>query len=100
MSYRQLTMAQRYQIEALKKEGLSQRAIALNIGVHYSTICRELRRNALDSGEYFALSAAVSARLCQATFKNDHLRQIKNDNSSTRFFHYAEITILLFHCFC
>ena len=63
MSYRQLTMAQRYQIEALKKEGLSQRAIALNIGVHYSTICRELRRNALDGGEYFALNAAVSARL-------------------------------------
>jgi len=63
MSYRQLTMMQRYQIEALKKEGLSCRAIALNIGVHYSTISRELRRNEVDSGEYFALSAAVSARL-------------------------------------
>jgi IS30 family transposase len=56
-------MVQRYQIEALKKEGLSQRAIALNIGVHYSTISRELRRNALDSGEYLAMSASVSARL-------------------------------------
>jgi IS30 family transposase len=63
MNYKQLTMAQRYQIEALKKEGLSQRAIALNIGVHYSTISRELRRNKVDSGEYFALSASISARL-------------------------------------
>lgn len=63
MSYRQLTMAQRYQIEALKKEGLSQRAIAVNIGVHYSTISRELERNSADDGAYFALSAAVSTRL-------------------------------------
>lgn len=63
MSYRQLTMAQRYQIEALKKEGLSQRAIALNIGVHYSTISRELERNSADDGAYFALSAAISTRL-------------------------------------
>lgn len=83
MSYQQLTMAQRYQIEALKKEGLSQRAIALNIGVHYSTICRELSRNALDSGEYFALSAAVSARLrYQYKSKNrrlgkEHINYIK-----------------------
>lgn len=63
MGYKQLTMAQRYQIEALKKEGLSQRAIAINIGVHYSTVSRELGRNSIDDGEYFALSASVSARL-------------------------------------
>lgn len=63
MSYRQLTMAQRYQIEALKKEGLSQRAIAINIGVHYSTVSRELERNSADDGAYFALSASISARL-------------------------------------
>lgn len=74
MSYRQLTMAQRYQIEALKKEGLSQRAIALNIGVHYSTISRELRRNSIDDGEYYALSASVSARLrYQYKSKNQRL---------------------------
>jgi transposase, IS30 family len=63
MNYKQLTMGQRYQIDALIKEGLSQRAIALNIGVHYSTISREIRRNEIDSGEYFALSASISARL-------------------------------------
>lgn len=78
MSYKQLTMMQRYQIEALKKEGLSQRAIALNIGVHYSTICRELRRNALDNGEYFAESASISARLrYQYKSKNRRLGKVQ-----------------------
>jgi IS30 family transposase len=43
--YTQLTKVQRYQIFALKKEGFSQQAIASNIGVHRSTICRELQRN-------------------------------------------------------
>jgi IS30 family transposase len=63
MKYKQLTYEQRYQIEALRKEGLSQRSIALNIGVHHSTICRELKRNGLDNGEYHASSAAISTRL-------------------------------------
>ncbi len=63
MSYTQLTMGQRYQIEALKKEGLSQSAIARHIGVHRSTVCRELRRNSLPSGEYIAEKAAIEARL-------------------------------------
>ncbi|MDY0118878.1 MAG: helix-turn-helix domain-containing protein, partial [Bacilli bacterium] len=61
MTYKQLTMKKRYQIEALKKEGLSQRAIALNINVHYSTISRELKRNSLDNDEYNAINATVSA---------------------------------------
>ena len=43
MKYKQLTMKERYQIEALIKEGLSQRAIALNICVHHSTVSRELK---------------------------------------------------------
>ena len=63
MSYRQLTMVQRYQIEALLKEGLSQQVIAENIGVHRSTIWRELKRNSLDHDEYDPLRASISARL-------------------------------------
>jgi IS30 family transposase len=43
--YTQLTETQRYQIDALRKEGLSQKAMALNIGVYPSTISRELKRN-------------------------------------------------------
>ena len=43
--YSQLTLAQRYQIEALKNAGLKQSLIAATIGVDKSTISRELKRN-------------------------------------------------------
>lgn len=43
--YTQLTQAQRYQIYALMKAGLNQTEIADIIGVHKSTVCRELSRN-------------------------------------------------------
>ena len=44
-NYSQLNVEQRYQIEALLKAGHSQKEIARVIGVHPSTISRELRRN-------------------------------------------------------
>lgn len=43
--YKQLTREQRYQIEALKKEGFLNKAIAQNLNVSASTISREFRRN-------------------------------------------------------
>lgn len=43
--YTQLTREQRYQIYVLKKAGHSQSDIARLLGVHKSTISRELRRN-------------------------------------------------------
>lgn len=43
--YKQLSLAQRYQIESLTKTGQSQTQIACILGVHKSTICRELKRN-------------------------------------------------------
>ena len=45
MSYRQLTQEQRYQIYVLKKTGQTQTEIAQCLGVHKSTISRELKRN-------------------------------------------------------
>jgi IS30 family transposase len=45
MSYTQLTREQRYQIYALKKAQHSQTRMASIIGVHKSTISRELSRN-------------------------------------------------------
>ena len=42
--YTQLTEHQRYQIYALMKAGHTQTEIAALIGVHKSTISRELRR--------------------------------------------------------
>ena len=44
--YKHLTQEQRYQISGLKKAGYLQSAIAHELGVHKSTISRELRRNA------------------------------------------------------
>ena len=45
MSYNQLTQCQRYQIHALLKSDHNQTEIAETIGVHKSTISREVRRN-------------------------------------------------------
>jgi len=44
-AYHRLTEGQRNQIYALKKAGFSQTAISGQIGVHKSTISRELGRN-------------------------------------------------------
>jgi len=45
MRYKQLTQEKRYQVSALIKAGLNQKEVALEVGVHPSTISRELRRN-------------------------------------------------------
>ncbi len=50
-NYFQLTLAQRYQIEALKNAGHSQTTISKTIGVHKSTICREFKRNIPQRGK-------------------------------------------------
>src|SRR5512147_1301339 len=44
-TYHQLTQEQRYQIYALRKTGHSRTEIAEVIGVHKSTVSRELKRN-------------------------------------------------------
>jgi IS30 family transposase len=49
-NYNQLSLEQRYQIEALLKAGINQKFIALQTGVHPSTICRELSRNIAKRG--------------------------------------------------
>jgi IS30 family transposase len=54
MSYIHLTIEKRSQIEVLRKEGYSVRRIASLIGVHHSTVAREL--NCVE-GEYSAIKA-------------------------------------------
>lgn len=44
-NYTQLSLEQRYQIEALLEAGLKQKEIAAIVKVHPATICRELKRN-------------------------------------------------------
>lgn len=49
--YNHLSLEQRYQIEALIKAGHTQKCIATILGVHPSTISREIRRNTPKSGK-------------------------------------------------
>lgn len=48
--YQHVTREQRYMISALRHRGDSMRAIAAEVGVSPSTICRELKRNASKRG--------------------------------------------------
>ncbi len=48
--YQQLTQEPRYQISALRKTGMTLRDIAKEVGVHFSTVCRELCRNKTEIG--------------------------------------------------
>ena len=50
--YSHLTAEERDRIADLRAAGLSLRAIARALGRAASTVSRELRRNALDSGAY------------------------------------------------
>lgn len=77
MKYHQLTLLLRYQIQALIKEGLSFNAIAKHLGVHRSTVGREIKRNRLNDGEYLAHYAQVQTRLrYQAKTKNKKLTHV------------------------
>jgi len=49
--YKQLTLAQRYQIQTLLQVGLNQTEIASELGVSKSTISRELKRNIPTRGQ-------------------------------------------------
>lgn len=66
-NYTQLSLVQRYQIEALLTVGLKQKFIANQIGVHPSTVGRELKRNTAQRGrtafEYVASNAQRKTNL-------------------------------------
>jgi IS30 family transposase len=73
-NYTQLSSEQRYQIEALKKAETTQKEIAKIVGVHPSTICRELRRNTPKRG-HGALQ--YQARIAQKRTVNRHIEKPK-----------------------
>ena len=62
MSYRQLTQEQRYQIWACLRMGMKRSEIAKEIGVHRSTVTRELRRNESGRWKYNPSRAVRMAR--------------------------------------
>jgi transposase, IS30 family len=68
-TYKQLTYEQRCQIEALKKSGISQKAIATIISVSQSSVSRELTRNTGLRGYRHAQAHRTSIERRQATAK-------------------------------
>lgn len=63
MKYTQLTQEQRYAIYLGLQEGKSQKAIAQQIGVHPSTVSREIRRNRNRFGRYWWRRAEEDSRI-------------------------------------
>ena len=64
MQYHQITSGERYAIAALRRQGLSARAIARDLGRAPSTVSREVARNRRADGGYRAFTACehTSAR--------------------------------------
>jgi len=60
MRKKQLTLKERYHISTLLKRGWSQKYIAESIGVHPSTICREIKRNCDEDTDEYEYSFAHS----------------------------------------
>ena len=76
--YQQLTQGLRYQISALRKTGMTLRAIAKEIGAHYSTISRELNRNSTGGVYDPAVAQQVSDTRKRSSAKA-HKRNDKTD---------------------
>ena len=60
--YSRLTREQRYTLEAMKRNGASQKEIAGAIGKHPSTVSREFRRAGMTSGTYCFVAAQKHAQ--------------------------------------
>jgi IS30 family transposase len=63
LNYTHLTREERYQIHALRSQGIRIAAIAVQLGRHRSTIDRELARNTCEQG-YDPAKAHIQARAC------------------------------------
>lgn len=63
---KQLNLVQRSKIQSLLDEGFSHRYIAKHIGVHHSTVSREIARNS-EAGSYLAVAAQ---ELCHSRHSN------------------------------
>ncbi|PWQ96146.1 IS30 family transposase, partial [Leucothrix arctica] len=77
--YRQLTQAQRYQIWSLRETKHNLRQIGCKVGVHYSTVSRELRRNKSANG-YEAASAHLQSIGRQKEAAKHHKVSDKTDD--------------------
>ena len=69
MTYKHLTREERYQIHALRRQGISPTVIAAELNRNRATITRELKRNAGPQG-YKPAKAHERARACQSARRN------------------------------
>lgn len=76
--YHQCTRDQRVALAALLRAGYSQNRAAEEVGVHQSTVSRELKRNLLTDGSYHATHADCAARARRRHAKRQY-RRIEND---------------------
>jgi transposase, IS30 family len=79
MSYRQLSLDERYQLQSLVRQGFDQTAIARALGRHPSTISRELRRNTPNHrfGDPYKASLAERETLRRRLVKGEKSRKIQ-----------------------
>src|SRR5215218_2659556 len=85
MSHHHLTRAQRTELGALKAAGLKQKVIAAQLGVHPSTISRELQRcQTRNKSGYQAATAAFLARQRRAR-ANSLRRKLLRDSKLRRY---------------
>ncbi len=73
-NYTQLSLGQRYQIEALRKTGMSQKSITQAIGAPPSTVCRVLRRNTPACGRS---AGSYAANQTQTRTQRRHQKKAK-----------------------
>jgi transposase, IS30 family len=76
MSHHQLTKYQRNELGALRRAGLSMRATARIIGVHHSTISRELRRYPSSTPAGYHAREAKLALRAKRLAANQHHRKL------------------------
>jgi len=72
MKYKQLTLKERYHISTLLERGYKQKEIAEHIGVHPSTVSREIRRNWDEQSDRYEYSTAHFNTRQRHQFKPKH----------------------------
>jgi IS30 family transposase len=77
--FKHLTQQQRYHIEAYKKAGYSNSYIAKDIGVHPSTIGRELKRNSSPIRQRYGAKVAQEVAALRKSVNSKANRKFKNE---------------------
>ena len=78
--YQQLTQEQRYHISGLRKVGISLREIASDVGVHFSTVSREISRNSAAAGYDPQLAQKMSMQRKLGALKANKRTELTDDS--------------------